>query len=140
MDLVEVFRVAGADALAVGIGQFEVLSALGITMAKVIAACGEPSSPSVTRRVVPPRALARIAAAVGGRRGVPAAGRPWGYGRCPCLCRRCRDRSVGRGARHSGPPGTGRVRAGARTPVIWFKVCPVLLAASAALLLAASFV
>jgi hypothetical protein len=28
--------------------------------------------------------------------------------------------------------------AGARTPVIWFKICPVLLAASALLLLAAS--
>jgi hypothetical protein len=28
---------------------------------------------------------------------------------------------------------------GARTPVIWFKVCPVLLTASAALLLVASF-
>jgi len=29
---------------------------------------------------------------------------------------------------------------GARTPVIWFKICPVLLTASAALLLAASLV
>ena len=28
---------------------------------------------------------------------------------------------------------------GARTPVIWFKICPVLLAAAALLLLAASF-
>jgi hypothetical protein len=28
---------------------------------------------------------------------------------------------------------------GARTPVIWFKICPVLLSASAALLLLASF-
>jgi hypothetical protein len=28
---------------------------------------------------------------------------------------------------------------GARTPVIWFKICPVLLAVTAALLLAASF-
>ena len=27
---------------------------------------------------------------------------------------------------------------GARTPVVWFKICPVLLAGSAALLLAAS--
>jgi len=29
---------------------------------------------------------------------------------------------------------------GARTPVIWFKICPVLLGASAVLLLAASYV
>ncbi len=29
---------------------------------------------------------------------------------------------------------------GARTPVVWFKVCPVLLSVSAALLLAASIV
>ena len=29
---------------------------------------------------------------------------------------------------------------GARTPVIWFKICPVLLTASAALLIAASLV
>ena len=29
---------------------------------------------------------------------------------------------------------------GARTPVVWFKVCPVLLASSAGLLIAASFV
>ncbi len=29
---------------------------------------------------------------------------------------------------------------GARTPVVWFKVCPVLLTCSAALLLAASLV
>jgi hypothetical protein len=28
---------------------------------------------------------------------------------------------------------------GARTPVVWFKICPVLLASSAVLLLAASF-
>jgi len=28
---------------------------------------------------------------------------------------------------------------GARTPVIWFKICPVLLSIAAALLLAASF-
>jgi hypothetical protein len=29
---------------------------------------------------------------------------------------------------------------GARTPVVWFKICPVLLAGSAAVLVAASFV
>ena len=28
---------------------------------------------------------------------------------------------------------------GARTPVVWFKICPALLSAAAALLLAASF-
>jgi len=34
--------------------------------------------------------------------------------------------------------GTLTALTGARTPVVWFKVCPVLLAGSAALLLAAS--
>jgi len=45
------------------------------------------------------------------------------------------------GVAHAVP--TGRVLAGfaptgARTPVVWFKICPVLLAGSAALLVAAS--
>jgi hypothetical protein len=35
--------------------------------------------------------------------------------------------------------GTLTALTGARTPVIWFKVCPLLLASSAALLLAASW-
>ena len=35
--------------------------------------------------------------------------------------------------------GTLTALTGARTPVVWFRICPVLLAGSAALLLAASF-
>jgi hypothetical protein len=35
--------------------------------------------------------------------------------------------------------GTLTALTGARTPVVWFKICPVLLAASALLLLIASF-
>jgi hypothetical protein len=35
--------------------------------------------------------------------------------------------------------GTLTALTGARTPVVWFKICPVLLAGSAALLVAASF-
>jgi hypothetical protein len=34
--------------------------------------------------------------------------------------------------------GTLTALTGARTPVVWFKICPVLLAGSAALLVAAS--
>ena len=36
--------------------------------------------------------------------------------------------------------GTLTALTGARTPVVWFKICPVLLAGSAALLVAASLV
>jgi hypothetical protein len=36
--------------------------------------------------------------------------------------------------------GTLTALTGARTPVVWFKICPALLASSAALLLAASWV
>lgn len=36
--------------------------------------------------------------------------------------------------------GTLTALTGARTPVVWFKICPVLLASSAGLLLAASLV
>jgi hypothetical protein len=35
-------------------------------------------------------------------------------------------------------PGTLTALTGARTPVVWFKICPVLLASSAVLLLVAS--
>jgi hypothetical protein len=40
--------------------------------------------------------------------------------------------------RAAGCPGALTVLTGARTPVVWFKVCPVLLAGSAALLVTAS--
>jgi hypothetical protein len=36
--------------------------------------------------------------------------------------------------------GTLTALTGARTPVVWFKICPVLLAGSAALLLTASLI